>query len=365
MEKIIANFNVDGKVLYCERHGAGHINETYKFSVDNGEKQMNYILQCVNTSLFKNMDELMANISGVTEFMRKKITENGGNPDRETLTVVKTKDGKDYYQDVDGKAYRVFLFIEDAVALQKAENPEQFRSSAKAFGKFANFLAEYPAETLYETIPLFHDTVNRYKNFMESVEVNYQNRAEIAKDEIKFAVDRKDYSKRIVEKIKSGEIPLKVTHNDTKLNNVLFDKDAKSAIAVIDLDTVMPGSILYDFGDAIRFGCNTGAEDEEDLTKVNFDIDLFATYVDGYLSEIGSSITKEELDNLAFSAILLTYECGIRFLGDFLVGDTYFKIHRENHNLIRCRTQFKLIAEMEKVYDKMCKIVEDTAKKYL
>ncbi len=366
MEKIIKNFLVDGEVVLCERHGAGHINETYKVDLNNNGKVKSYILQRVNTQLFTDMDKLMSNISGVTNFLREKIIKAGGNPDRETLTVIKAKDGKDYYFDKEtGSSFRMFLFIEDALALQKAEKPEQFKSSAQAFGKFANMLADYDASTLYETIKFFHDTTVRFENFKKAVAFNYQNRAEKVKEEIKFALDREEYASRIVNKIKDGRIPLKVTHNDTKLNNVLFDKDGESAIAVIDLDTVMPGSILYDFGDSIRFGCNTGAEDEIDLTKVTFSMELFDTYVDGYLSEMGASITNEELSELAFSAILLTYECGIRFLGDYLSGDTYFKIHRENHNLDRARTQFKLVKEMENRYDEMVAIVNKYAKKYV
>ena len=356
-DKIVKNFAIDGSLKSIVNYGEGHINETYLLTVDNLGQEVNYILQKINNSLFKDVDALMQNIKGVTEFARQEIIKQGGDPERETLTVIPAVDGKAYYFDGEDY-YRVYVFIKVAIAYQITPSTEVFNSSAQAFGNFARLLERYPAETLTETIPNFHNTRNRFNNFKNSLKANLSGRADFVKDEIDFVLSREDYCGRIVDKIASGEIPLKVTHNDTKLNNVLFDKTSNKAIAVIDLDTVMPGSILYDFGDSVRFGCNPAAEDEKDLSKVVFSMELFEAYVKGYLSSLKGSITGAELDNLAFSAILMTFECGMRFLTDHIDGDTYFKIKRENHNLDRCRTQFKLVSDMEKRLDEMNAIVK-------
>ena len=354
---LIKNFNIDGDFKSVIPYGEGHINETFLVTVSNLDKEVNYILQKINNSLFKDVDALMANIKGVTDFARQEIIKQGGNPDRETLTLVNANDGKAYYFDGEDY-YRVYVFITDAIAYQITPSTAVFNSSAQAFGNFARLLERYPADTLTETIPNFHNTRVRFSNFKKSVQANLSGRADQVKAEIDFVLAREDYCGKIVDKIACGEIPLKVTHNDTKLNNVLFDKATDKAIAVIDLDTVMPGSILYDFGDSIRFGCNPASEDERDLSKVVFSMDLFEAYVKGYLSSLKDSITGAELDNLAFSAILMTFECGMRFLTDHIDGDTYFKIKRENHNLDRARTQFKLVSDMESRLDEMNAIVK-------
>jgi len=353
-KKVLANFDVEGDLVSCERYGEGHINETYLAITD--KKQ--YILQRINSNLFKNVDKLMNNIKLVTEFNREKIKARGGNPDREALSLVYAKDGASYFRCEECGAYfRVYKFIEDAVAYQIVEKPEHFYESAVAFGNFANLLAEFDATKLYEVLPDFHNTEKRFRDFTASLSADKCGRAAGVKEEIDFVLARKDYCGKIVNLLKSGEMPTKVTHNDTKLNNVMLDKDTGKAVAVIDLDTIMPGSICYDFGDSIRFGCNTAAEDEPDLSKVKFDINLFEAYAKGYLSAVGAGATKIEKDNLAFGAILMTYECGMRFLADYLDGDVYFRTHRDGHNLDRCRTQFKLIRDMEAVYGDMQKIV--------
>ena len=357
-EKIISKFDVEGKLISCERYGEGHINETYLAIVENNGKEVKYIVQKINSKLFTNVEALMNNIKLVTEFNREKIIKAGGNPDRECLPLVCTKEGKAYHycKCCDGY-FRVYKFITDATAYQVVEKPEHFYQSAVAFGNFANLLAEFDATQLYEVLPNFHNTEVRFENFIKSVEADKAGRAKDVQKEIQFVLDRKDYCGRIVNLLKSGEMPTKVTHNDTKLNNVMLDDKTGEPVAVIDLDTIMPGSICYDFGDSIRFGCNPAAEDEKDLSKVNFDINLFEQYVKGYCTALNGSITKVEKDNLAFGAILMTYECGMRFLTDHLDGDVYFHIKRENHNLDRARTQFKLIEDMEKLYDKMVEIV--------
>lgn len=356
---IIKNFNVEGDIVSCERYGEGHINQTYLLILEKNGKKTNYILQRINDKIFKNVDGLMENIRSVTEFNRAKIIEKGGNPDRESLSLVYTKDGRAYYYDEQSKGYfRVYIFITNAVAYQVIEKPEHFYQSAVAFGNFANLLAEFNADGLYESIPNFHNTVKRFADFEAALKADKVGRAAGVKEEIEFVLSRKDYCGRIVNLLKSGKMPTKVTHNDTKLNNVMLDEKTGEPVAVIDLDTVMPGSICYDFGDSIRFGCNPTAEDEKDLTKVNFDLNLFEAFSKGYLTALGESVTKIERDNLAFGAILMTYECGMRFLADYLEGDVYFRISREGHNLDRARTQFKLIKDMEKLLPQMEKIIE-------
>ncbi len=359
MKNVIKIFNINGTVLSVERYGEGHINETYLAVVLENGVEKNYILQKINNKLFTNVEMLMNNIKLVTEYNRSKIVERGGNPDRESLSLVYTKDGKSYYhcEDCDGY-FRMYIFITDAVAHQKVTNPDQFYQSAVAFGEFANLLAEFDAKSLYEVIPNFHNTVSRFENFKKSLNTDKFDRAKLVKDEIDFVIKRENYCSKIVNLLESGEMPTKVTHNDTKLNNVMLDVVTNKPVAVIDLDTIMPGSICYDFGDSIRFGCNTGAEDERDLTKVNFDIDLFEYYTKGYLKALGNTVTEVEKNNLAFGAILMTFECGMRFLADYLDGDIYFRTHREGHNLDRARTQFKLVKDMEERLDEMNKIVD-------
>ena len=356
--KIISQFQIEGSLVSCERYGEGHINETYLAVVENQGVKTNFILQKINHKLFTNVEGLMNNIKSVTEFNRQKIISRGGNPDRESLSLVYCKNGNSYYhcECCDGY-FRIYKFITDAIAYQVVEKPEHFYQSAVAFGNFANLLAEFDASGLYEVIKDFHNTEKRFKDFENSLKADKFDRAKTVKKEIDFVLSRKEYCSRIVSLLRSGEMPTKVTHNDTKLNNVMLDAVSGKPVAVIDLDTIMPGSICYDFGDSIRFGCNPAAEDEKDLSKVNFDINLFEQYTKGYLSALGDSATQIEKDNLAFGAILMTYECGMRFLADYLDGDIYFRTHRDGHNLDRCRTQFKLIEDMEKLLPEMQKIV--------
>ena len=359
MKNVLKNFKIDGEVISVERYGEGHINETYLAVVSNNGSEINYILQKINNKLFTNVERLMNNIKLVTEYNRAKIIERGGNPDRESLSLVYTKDDKSYYycSECDGY-FRVYIFITDATAHQKVTNPDQFYQSAVAFGEFANLLAEFDAKSLFEVIPNFHNTVSRFANFKNSLNLDKFDRAKLVQDEINFVLSRENYCSKIVDLLNSGEMPTKVTHNDTKLNNVMLDNVTNKPVAVIDLDTIMPGSICYDFGDSIRFGCNTGAEDERDLTKVNFDIELFEYYTKGYLKALGDTVTEVEKNNLAFGAILMTFECGMRFLADYLDGDIYFRTHRDGHNLDRARTQFKLVKDMELALADMNKIVD-------
>jgi len=353
--KNIANkFDINGTAVSAENYGCGHINDTFKVVTDSGEK---YLLQRINTSIFKDAKALMENIASVTGFLKEKIVAAGGDPMRETLNVVSTKEGNDFLEDESG-CWRVYLFVDDTITLQTAETPELFYASACAFGRFQKLLADFPAHTLTESIPDFHNTKKRFLAFEEAVANDVCGRAKEVEKEIEFVRARKDFAATLVDMQEAGEIPLRVTHNDTKLNNVMLDAATKQPLVVVDLDTVMPGLSVNDFGDSIRFGATHAAEDEVDLSKVNFELDLFECYTKGFLGECGSLISDIEKKMLPVGAMMMTFECGMRFLTDYLNGDTYFKIHREKHNLDRCRTQFKLVSDMEKAREQMDAIVK-------
>ena len=338
----------------CETYGGGHINDTY-LATKNG---VLHILQRMNTKVFTDPDALMVNISSVTGHIRKKVKENGGNPDRETLHFIKTKDGKRYFKDSEGDCYRAYIFVDDSVTYDAVNNAEEFCESAKAFGRFQNMLADFPAEELHESIKNFHKTTERVEHLKEAVANDVCGRLKTCQKEVDYALEQAKHAGIVCDSLEDGTIPYRVTHNDTKLNNVLFDIHTGKAICVIDLDTVMPGSLLYDFGDSLRFGANTAVEDEADLDKVTFDLNLFEAYTKGFVSEMKDSLTEKEKELLAFSAKLMTYECGIRFLTDYLNGDTYFKIKYPEHNLVRAKNQLKLCQDIDKKMDEMKKIVK-------
>lgn len=355
---ILFNFAIDGEFVSCEPYGSGLINRTYVAVYNEGGRRVRYIVQRINTNLFKNVDGLMNNIKLVTEFNRAEIMKRGGDPDRESLTLVPTKNGGTYFRTEEGDCYRVYVFIENAKGYDVVEKPEHFYESAVAFGKFAMLLDRFDSSKLFEVLPDFHNTVKRFDNFRRSLEADKFNRAKDVKKEIGFALEREKITHTIVDLLASGKMPSRVTHNDTKLNNVLIDTRTDKAVSVIDLDTMMPGSICYDFGDSIRFGCNPCLEDTPETEKVIFNMPLFETYTKGYLSVFGDTITDIERKNLPMGAILMTYECGIRFLTDYLDGDVYFRKTREGQNVDRTRTQFKLVSDMEKRYDEMLSAVE-------
>lgn len=317
-----------------------------------------YILQRMNQEVFKNPKELMENVTGVTTFLQNKIRENGGDPEREALNVILLKDGGSYWQEADNTFWRAYRFVEGADSLDVVERPEEFYESAVAFGQFQKLLADYPAESLHETIPNFHNTIDRVEKFKKAVEADAMKRAADVQEEIQFVLDREADCHILCDMLAAGEIPLRVTHNDTKLNNIMLDHETGKGICVIDLDTVMPGSALYDYGDSIRFGANTGAEDEKDLSKISCDLELFALYTKGFIEGCGGSLTEKEIRMLPMGAKLMTLECGMRFLTDYLEGDHYFKIHRPEHNLDRTRTQFCMVKDMEDKWEKMQEIVE-------
>lgn len=355
---ILSNFAIDGEFVSCEPYGSGLINRTYVAVYNEGGRRVRYIVQRINTNLFKNVDGLMNNIKLVTEFNRAEIMKRGGDPNRESLTLVPTENGGTYFRTEEGDCYRVYVFIENAKGYDVVEKPEHFYESAVAFGKFAMLLDRFDSSKLFEVLPDFHNTVKRFDNFKKSLEADKFNRAKDVKKEIEFALNREKITHTIVDLLASGKMPSRVTHNDTKLNNVLIDTRTDKAVSVIDLDTMMPGSICYDFGDSIRFGCNPCLEDTPETEKVIFNMPLFETYTKGYLSVFGDTITDIERKNLPMGAILMTYECGIRFLTDYLDGDVYFRKTREGQNIDRTRSQFKLVSDMEKRYDEMLSAVE-------
>lgn len=360
IKNIIVNFEFNGNMTDCKIFGSGHINTTYIASYENNGKISRYIIQKINTNVFKNVDELMENVFAVTSFLREKIKANKGNPDRETLHYIKTKNGDKYYRDENGDCYRAYRFVENSKSCDSVDSPEIFEKSGVAFGRFQKYLSDFPATTLYETIPNFHNTVWRFENeFLPAVKNDLKNRAEECREEIEFVTSRKSDCSRLVNLIDEGKLPIRVTHNDTKLNNVMFDEDTDDAICVIDLDTVMPGLALYDFGDSIRFGANTCEEDDENISEVAINLDYFKSYARGFLCEAGENFNQCEIDNLAFSAKLMTLECGMRFLTDYLNGDTYFKIAYPKHNLVRARNQFALVKDMESKMDKMEDIIRN------
>ena len=358
-EKAIRQFVAEGSLTEIVPYGNGHINDTYLAVFQTGDgAEKRYILQRMNHSIFKNPPLLMENVVGVTQYLRKSILAQGGDPARETLNVVNTVEGASYYEDDSHNFWRVFLFVEGTLCLEKVESPQDFYDCGAAFGNFQRMLADYPAKQLHDTIPNFHNTVSRFRDFQRAVREDKVGRAALAGPEIAFALDREKETAVLTDLLEKGELPLRVTHNDTKLNNILFDRVTRKAVCIIDLDTVMPGLSLYDFGDSIRFGASTGAEDEKDLSRVELDLNLFEPFTEGFLTGCGGKLTGREVEMLPMGAKLMTYECGIRFLADFLEGDVYFKVHRENHNLDRARTQFKIVADMEKKRERMAAIVE-------
>lgn len=354
---IIDRFAVEGTTVKVSEYGSGHINQTELVELNCGEHVARYILQKINTQIFSDVSQLMDNIVKVTSFLSQKIQAQGGDPDRETLQVIPTKDGDSYYCAKDGY-YRMYQFVEGADSFDAASRPGILYESGRAFGRFQQLLSDYPASTLYETIPDFHHTPKRFAAFCSAVDADSCGRAASVADEIAFIKERESQMQVLTGLLESGDLPVRVVHNDTKLNNVLFDHKTRKGLCVIDLDTVMPGTLVYDFGDAIRFGANTAAEDEPDVSKVSLDLELYQQYVSGYLLGCNGSLTQKELDMLPMGAKLMTLECGMRFLTDYLSGDTYFRIHRKQQNLDRCRTQLALVADMERKWEQITKLVK-------
>ena len=358
ISQVLAAYALPGIIEEVARHGKGHINDTFCVVCQTPEGgTIRFILQRLSRAAFPHPEEVMENFVGITSYLRREILAEGGDPSRETLSLVKTRDGADFVTDADGRVWRMMPFIENADCFQSA-TPELFEASGRAFGRFQYMLRNYHAQTLHETIPNFHDTEIRFDQFLAALEADKLNRAKGVSAEIQFILQRKEDCGVALRALREGKLPLRVTHNDTKLNNILIDRDTHEGICVIDLDTTMPGLSINDFGDSIRFGANHALEDEQDLSKVNFDIALYEVFTRGFLEGARDSLTPAELEYLPWGARLMTLECGIRFLTDYLDGDHYFHdISRPRQNLDRARTQLKLVKDMEEQFDAMAAVV--------
>ncbi len=350
LQTIAEQFKLEGDPVKIYPAGNGHINTTYRVDTTAGKS---YILQKINTTIFHDTKGLMRNIAEVTAYLAARVDD----PAREVMHLVSTQDGNPYLEH-DGEVWRMYIFVPDSVCLEAADKT-LFYETGFAFGKFQRQLAEYPAATLHETIPDFHNTVKRYEAFDRVLKADALGRAAGVQPEIAFALSQRESVCELTYMTQRGELPLRVTHNDTKLNNVLFDAATHKALCVIDLDTIMPGLAIHDFGDAIRYGANTAAEDETDLDKVHFDLELYEACTRGFLEGCGGKLTENEIRCMPLAAKAMTMECGVRFLTDYLEGDVYFKIHRPEHNLDRCRTQFKLVQEMNEKWPEMHRIVQE------
>ena len=356
---ISRQFQFSGHYLDAQPYGTGHINDTYLVRFQQpGPHIQRYILQRINQNIFKRPEAVMHNMQLVTSHLRDKISAAGGDPKRETLTLIPAIDGKSFYQTPTGEFWRATIFIEGAHTYLKAEHLYQYYHAARAFGRFLALLTDLPTDRLIETIPDFHHTPKRFYAFTAAVEKDDYNRASSVRQEIEFVMHRAHDTGILINLLESGTIPLRVVHNDAKLDNVMIDNQSGAGICVVDLDTVMPGPAVLDFGDAVRSAANTAVEDEQDLTKVSLDLEIFERLAGGFLDEARDFLTPIELDHLAFGARLITLEQTIRFLTDHLNGDIYYKTSRENHNLDRTRTQIELLGDMESKYDQMLKIVE-------
>ncbi len=357
LSEVLEAFDFGAVVVGAVRFGQGHINDTFVVHTQpENECCRRFILQRMSSAAFKRPDQLMENIIGVTEYLGREVEKTGGSREREAMRVIRPRNGEPYYTDSDGGAWRVYPFVEDTVCYQSAETPELFAASGRAFGRFQRLLQGYPAQTLHETIPHFHDTEDRLAKLKAAVAADKLGRAAECRAEIDFMMAREKDCSAALQALRDGILPLRVTHNDTKLNNVLMDKTTGEGICIIDLDTVMPGLSINDFGDSIRFGANHSAEDETDLSKVNLDVDLFEAYTQAFLEGAGGTLTEKEIEYLPWGAKLMTLECGMRFLTDYLEGDVYFHISRERQNLDRCRTQCKLVQDMEARWDELAAI---------
>ena len=356
--EIAKKFNLPSEPVEFNECTIGHINSTYFINCANGDK---YVLQNINTNIFKNPDILMNNIVGVTAHIRTKLEAEGKDPLRGTLKFYCSESGLYYYKDEEGRCWRLYKYVDDVDCYQSADSTELLERVGKAFGHFQMQLADYDAGLLRETIPNFHNTPSRLNDFKIALEKDTVGRADSIKEEIEFVFDHSEICSYIMDRIADGTLPLRVTHNDTKLNNILMDHETGEPVCIIDLDTIMPGSVLFDFGDAIRFGASSAAEDETDLSKVYMREEAFDAFAKGFVMGLEGSLSEEEIMELPMGALIITLENGIRFLTDYLNGDTYFRTHYPNHNLDRARNQFALVRDMEQKMPRMREIV----KKYI
>ncbi|MBO5954577.1 MAG: phosphotransferase [Clostridia bacterium] len=358
------NFNIKGKFDSFQYFKSGHINTTVlvRFIQDGELKE--YVLQKINKNVFKNPEAVMENISNVTNFIKNKLKAKGEKTSRKVLKFYPSQNGKHFTIDDEGDYWRLYKFVNKSVTFNETDNLTVLEETGKAFGEFQQLLDGYPIKDLNIIIPHFHNTVNRYKIFKETLAKDPVNRAKEVQEEIDTYLSLENIATRIYKMQKKGELKLRVTHNDTKCNNVLFDEETGKYLCVIDLDTIMPGLVGFDFGDAVRFAGNTCAEDETDLNKVKLDFDKYEALTKGFVSRAGSSLTKNEQETLALGAITMTLECGVRFLTDYIDGDNYFKTEYPEHNLDRAKCQLTLAQDMIKNYNKMQEIVKQYCKEY-
>ena len=351
IEKAAYFFRITGKPVSCISYGHGHINHTFLVTTDTGNE---YILQKINKYVFKDPVKVMANASAVTNYIRERIDDP-----RKVLHFITSLQGRYYYRDDQGEFWRMYDYAV-GFCLDAPESPEDFYQSALAFGNFQHMLSDFPAETLYETIPEFHNTVDRYRLLKEAIQADNVGRVKEAQPEIAYALSMEEFCAKLQKMKEAGQLPLRVTHNDTKLNNVLLDKVTRKSLCVLDLDTVMPGLSVHDFGDAIRFGAATAAEDDPIPANMKLDLEMYRVFTKGFL-ETAPELTEQEIRMLPYGALIITMEIGIRFLKDFLDGDLYFRTAYPEHNLVRARTQLALAADMQKKWEEMVRIVEETA----
>jgi len=358
LDEVARHFCFAGRCIEAAPYGTGHINRTYVTwcaTPEGGSRR--YLLQSINHNIFRDPAALMENVKRVTRHLREKIVAAGGDPTRETLNLVPASNGASFHRDAAGNYWRAYLFIEGAQAYEMATSLQHVYSAGKAFGDFQRLLADFPAGALHEVLPDFHNTPQRFATFLETVARDPANRAAGVREEIKFVEQRAAETTTLVNLLDQGRLPLRVTHNDAKFSNVLMDDVTGEGLCVIDLDTVMPGSALYDFGDAVRAGAALAAEDEPDFTRAGISLETFEALAAGYLDAARDFLTPTELDYLPFSARLITLEQAIRFLNDYVNGDIYYKIHRPLHNLDRTRTQIQMLRDMEEKFDRMVAIV--------
>lgn len=360
LDQIASHFSMDGKFLHGERYGSGHINETFVVTFETPHGTLRHLLQRINHHIFKDVPALMENVERVTRHARSKLQALGENQiDRKVMTIIPTRDGAPFFKDAEGNFWRAYVFIENAKTYDRIETTTQAFEAARAFGRFQSILSDLPGGRLIETIPDFHHTPKRYANLERAIQEDTHDRAKNVQREIDFFQSRKALTSRLLDLHAEGRLPERITHNDCKLNNVMIDNETQQGLCVIDLDTVMPGFSLYDFGDMVRTATSPALEDEPDVSKVTMQLPMFEALTRGFLEGAGGFLVSAEIENLVFSGKLITMEIGMRFLTDYLQGDTYFKIHREGHNLDRCRTQTALVASIESQEDAMHRIVKE------
>jgi len=359
IKQLVEQFNLEGKIVKTEEKHTGNINRTYIITIEQNGIQKKYILQKINTTVFNEPYLLMQNIENVTKYYKNYLRLNGFDEERGTLSVIKTKKGKNLFRTTNDEYYRMYNYVDNTITYDKVENAEMIYNAGKAFGRFVKVLNKYPMDKLSETIPNFHNSRVRLKDFLTDVKNDPCNRVKDVLEEIVFIIQRYDELSIIVDLLDNDEIPYRVTHNDTKINNVLIDEKTHDAICVIDLDTVMPGSALYDFGDAIRSGTSTTVEDDKNLNNVTINMDYYESFTKAYLSETKDILTPKEIEYLPMSCRIITLELAMRFLNDYINGDTYFKCKYESHNLDRARNQIKLVKEMEFKFEEMEQIVRE------